>query len=55
MALIILFAGIWLMSLAVPEQAASHLVVDHVSIIDVLKKPQVLVLLIACFLMQMTG
>lgn len=54
LALLILFAGIWLMSLAVPEQAANHLAIDHVPILDVLKQPQVLALLVACFLMQMS-
>ena len=53
-ALIILFAGIWLMSLVVPEQAAQHLAVEHVPIMDVLKRPQVVALLAACFLMQMS-
>ena len=53
-ALIILFAGIWLMSIIVPEQAAQHLQLDQVSILDVLKRPDVVALLLACFLMQMS-
>jgi len=52
--LVILFAGIWLMSLIVPEQSAHHLPLEHVSILQVLRRPQVLALLIICFLMQMS-
>jgi len=53
-ALVMLFSGIWLMSLFVPEQAASHLTLDNVSILDVLRRPQVVALLVTCFLMQMS-
>ncbi|WP_455375507.1 MFS transporter [Kaarinaea lacus] len=53
-ALIILFTGIWLTSIIVPEQAASHLVLDHAPIQEVLKRPAVIALLLACFLMQMS-
>jgi len=53
-ALIALFAGIWLMSLVVPEQVASHLCLDEVSIVEVLKRPAVVALLFSCFLMQMS-
>lgn len=53
-ALIILFVGIWLASIVVPEQAASHLVLDHSPIMEVLKRPAVIALLAACFLMQMS-
>ncbi len=53
-ALVILFTGIWLTSLAVPEQAASHLAIDHAPILQVLKRPPVVALLLTCFLMQMS-
>lgn len=53
-ALIILFVGIWLTSIVVPEQAASHLVLDQAPIMKVLKRPAVIALLVACFLMQMS-
>lgn len=53
-ALLILFAGIWLMSIVVPEQAASHLTLDHSPILQVLKRPAVIALLLTCFLMQMS-
>jgi PPP family 3-phenylpropionic acid transporter len=53
-ALVILFVGIWLMSMLVPEHAAKHLVVDHVPMLYILKRPQVVALLVACFLMQMS-
>ena len=52
--LVILFAGIWVMSLTVPEQAARYLPVEHASLMQVLKRPQVFVLLVVCFLMQMS-
>ena len=52
--LIVLFAGIWLSSLLVPEQAAEHLPVEHGSLGQLLKRPQVLALLVVCFLMQMS-
>lgn len=51
---ILLFAGIWLASLIVPEQAAQHIPVGHESLVQVLKKPAVLALLAVCFLMQMS-
>ena len=52
--LIVLFAGIWLSSLLVPEQAAQHLPVEHGSLGQLLKRPQVFALLVVCFLMQMS-
>ena len=52
--LVVLFAGIWLSSLLVPEQAAKHLPVEHGSLGQLLKRPQVLALLVVCFLMQMS-
>lgn len=52
--LVVLFAGIWLTSLLVPEQAAQHLPVEHGSLGQLLKRPQVLALLVVCFLMQMS-
>ncbi|WP_455207637.1 MFS transporter [Kaarinaea lacus] len=52
--LLALFAGIWLASLLVQEQASQHIPVDHVSLSKLLKRPQVLALLVVCFLMQMS-
>ena len=52
--LIALFAGIWLTSLLVSEQAAHHLPVEHVALSKLLKNPQVLALLVVCFLMQLS-
>ena len=47
-----LFAGIWLSSLAVPEEAAGHLTLDHEPLKKILSRPAVIGLLLACFLMQ---
>ncbi|MEJ2179173.1 MAG: MFS transporter [Gammaproteobacteria bacterium] len=52
--LIVLFAGIWLSSLLVPEQAAQHLPVEHGPLGQLLKRPKVFALLVVCFLMQMS-
>ncbi|WP_455201583.1 MFS transporter [Kaarinaea lacus] len=52
--LVVLFAGIWLTSLLVPEQSAQHLPVEHGPLSQLLKRPQVLALLVVCFLMQMS-
>jgi MFS transporter, PPP family, 3-phenylpropionic acid transporter len=52
MVLLMLYTGIWLSSLTVPEQAAGHLSLDHEPLKSVLRRPQVLGLLVACFLMQ---
>jgi len=50
--LLVLFAGIWVFSLLVPENAAGHLPLAHEPLKQVLKKPHVFGLLVACFLMQ---
>jgi len=50
--LIMLFAGIWLSSLLVPEQASQHLPLAHEPLFTVLRRPEVLSLLVVCFLMQ---
>lgn len=50
--LLVLFLGIWLMSLLVPEEAAGHLSLDHEPLRKVLARPAVLGLLASCFLMQ---
>jgi len=52
--LVVLFSGIWLASLLVPEQAAQHLALDHQSLLQVLKRPEIAVLLLVCFLMQVS-
>ncbi|MBI1425345.1 MAG: MFS transporter [Gammaproteobacteria bacterium] len=49
-----LLSGIWIMSLTVPEQAASHLHIEHESISSVLRKPHVVGLLAASFCMQVS-
>jgi len=50
--LLILFAGIWLSSLFVPEEAAGHMPLEHESLRKVLSRPAVMGLLVSCFLMQ---
>jgi PPP family 3-phenylpropionic acid transporter len=52
MVLVGLFAGIWLASLLVPEKASGHPPLDHSPLLEVLKKPQVVSLLLVCFLIQ---
>ncbi len=53
-AVLVLMGGIWLSSLTVPEHAAGHHSLDHASLRQVLRQPQVLALLVACFLIQMS-
>ncbi len=50
--LLLMFAGIWLSSLLVPEDAAGHLSLDHEPLRRLLRRPEVLGLLAVCFLMQ---
>lgn len=50
--LLVLFVGIWGMSLLVPEEAAGYLPVDHEPLRKVLTHPAVVGLLLSCFLMQ---
>ncbi len=50
--LLLLFAGIWLSSLIVPEEAAGHLSLDHEPLRKLLSRPEVVGLLVVCFLMQ---
>lgn len=50
--LLVLFLGIWVMSLLVPEDAAGHLPLDHEPLHKVMTRPAVLGLLLSCFLMQ---
>jgi PPP family 3-phenylpropionic acid transporter len=50
--IIILFAGMWLSSLLVPERASGHLPLDHEPLLKVLLRPEVVSLLVVCFLMQ---
>lgn len=52
MALLTLFAAIWLSTLWVPERAAPAMPVVHEPLSRVLRQPQVLALLGVCFLMQ---
>jgi len=52
--LIVLFTCIWFSSLVVPENAARHLTLDPQSLLQVLKRPEVFVLLLVCFLMQVS-
>ncbi len=52
--LLVLFVAIWFSSLTVPERAARHLPLDHEPLRDVLKRPNVMVLLVICFLMQVS-
>lgn len=50
--LVVLFLLIWLNSLTVPEQAAGHLELSPEPIGRVLKRPEVISLLVLCFLLQ---
>ncbi|VAX13311.1 Nucleoside:H+ symporter:Major facilitator superfamily [hydrothermal vent metagenome] len=52
MILLLLFAGIWFSSLIVPEEAAGHLSLDHEPLRRLLSRPEVVGLLVVCFLMQ---
>lgn len=52
--IIFLFAGIWGMSLFVPEQAAQYLAMKHEPLRQVLRRPVVLALLLVCFFMQLS-
>jgi len=51
---LILLTGIWLMSLSVPEEVASHVHLEHEPISSLLRKPRILGLLAACFCMQVS-
>lgn len=48
----LLFFGIWLSSLVVPESAAGHLPLDQEPLRQVLSRPVVVSLLLVCFLIQ---
>jgi PPP family 3-phenylpropionic acid transporter len=52
--LLVLFTGIWLSSLVVPERASDIFHGSHESLVKLLKTPAVLALLIVCLLMQMS-
>jgi PPP family 3-phenylpropionic acid transporter len=51
-ALFLSTAGIWLVSLSVPESASRHLTLSHVSLAALLKRPAVIAFLLMCFLTQ---
>ncbi len=50
--LLVLFAGIWLASLLVPEHGTPHPQTDHEPLRKVLVRPAVVSLLLVCFLIQ---
>jgi PPP family 3-phenylpropionic acid transporter len=50
--LLFIYAGIWVSSLLVPEQASGHRHIEHEPLRKVLLRPEVLALLAVCFLMQ---
>jgi len=50
--LMALFVAMWLSSLLVPEQASGHLPLTHEPLTRVLRRPEVLALLVVCFLVQ---
>jgi len=52
--LLVLFTLIWLSSLAVPESAAGHLVLEQMPLRQVLKRADVLAILAVCFLVQVS-
>jgi len=47
-----LFGLIWISSLVVPEKSSGHLALDHEPLLQILRRPQVVALLLASFLMQ---
>lgn len=51
-ALFVSAAGIWLVSLSVPESASRHMSLSQVSLKTLLKRPAVIAFLLMCFLMQ---
>lgn len=53
-ALLLTTAGIWLVSLSVPESASRHMSLEHVSLRSLLKRPAVLAFLSMCFLVQLS-
>lgn len=50
--LLLLFIGLWLSSLTVPERASAHLPVDDEPLRKILLRPDVAALLLVCFLLQ---
>lgn len=50
--LVSMLAGIWVMSMLVPEEAAGHLPLDHEPLRKILLRAPVVGLLVTCFLMQ---
>lgn len=53
-ALLLTTAGIWVVSLSVPESASRHMSLEHVSLMSLLKRPAVLAFLSMCFLVQLS-
>ncbi|OUR73404.1 MFS transporter [Methylophaga sp. 41_12_T18] len=53
-AVLISMAGIWLISLSVPESASRHLTIEHQPITTVLKRPEVIAFLTICFFVQIS-
>lgn len=47
-----LFGLIWGSSLLVPEKTTAHMALDHEPLSKILRRPEVVTLLLACFLMQ---
>ena len=47
-------AGIWLVSLSVPESASRHMSLEHVPLLTLLRRPAVLAFLTMCFLAQLS-
>lgn len=52
LSIFILMLGILLMSFIVPERAAGHLPVSHVKLKQIILRPEVLALIVVCFLSQ---
>lgn len=53
-ALLLTTAGIWLVSLSVPESASRHMSLEQVSLRSLLKRPAVIAFLSMCFLVQLS-
>ena len=52
--IMLLFIGMWVSSLLVPEHSAQHLHLTHEPLGKVLRRPEVLALLVVCFLLQVS-
>lgn len=50
--LLVIFTGTWLSSIIVPEQLPQTSSLEHTPILQIVKRPEVIALMLVCFLMQ---